>query len=138
MLGIDPTGGIDPYAGTVIWDKCYIYNRYDSLPLLTVVAEGPRATVFLRTMANEDRLLLLCQLTEGERCVSDLEVVTGIAQPTLSQQLSVLRSEGLVSTRRDGKFVYYALQDQRVNSMLLALHGMFCKPQVQPKRSARA
>ena len=51
MLGIDPTGGIDPYAGTVIWDKCYIYNRYNSLPLLTAVAEGPRATVFLRSYA---------------------------------------------------------------------------------------
>lgn len=109
-----------------------------ALDIAAMRKSAARATVFLRTMANEDRLLLLCQLTEGERCVSDLEVVTGIAQPTLSQQLSVLRSEGLVSTRRDGKFVYYALQDQRVNSMLLALHGMFCKPQVQPKRSARA
>jgi len=86
-------------------------------------------------MANEDRLLILCQLTEGARCVSDLEELTGITQPTLSQQLSVLRSEGLVSTRRDGKFVYYALSDARVTCMLTALHGMFCRTSAARKRS---
>ena len=86
-------------------------------------------------MANEDRLLLLCQLTEGERCVSDLEELTGIVQPTLSQQLSVLRSEGLVSTRREGKFVYYALLDSRVSGMLTALHGMFCRTNAARRRS---
>ena len=54
-----------------------------------------RATAMLRVLANEDRLLLLCQLTQGEMCVSDLEAQLNIRQPTLSQQLGVLRSEGL-------------------------------------------
>ena len=85
-----------------------------------------QATAFLRAIANEDRLLLLCQLTEGERCVGELEALTGIGQPTLSQQLSVLRAESLVTTRRAGKFIYYGLGDERVPSMLAALQGLFC------------
>lgn len=90
-------------------------------------ASADQAAEFLRTMANRDRLLLLCQLTEGEKCVGDLETLTGILQPTLSQQLGVLRSEGLVTTRRDGKYVYYAIGDPRVMSMLGSLYGMFCR-----------
>ena len=97
------------------------------LDIAAMRKSAAQTTAFLRAVANEDRLMLLCQLTEGERCVSDLESLTGIAQPTLSQQLSVLRAEGLVSTRREGKFVYYALRDSRVTGMLSALHGMFCK-----------
>ena len=54
----------------------------------------------LKLLANEDRLLLLCQLSQGELCVSDLEEELGIRQPTLSQQLGVLRTEGVVTTRR--------------------------------------
>lgn len=91
------------------------------------------ATGFLRSLANEDRLILLCQLTDGEKCVSDLESLTGIGQPTLSQQLGVLRNEGLVQTRRDGKFVFYALGDARVLVMLESLYGMFCRTRKQAK-----
>ena len=85
-----------------------------------------QATAFLRAIANEDRLLLLCQLTEGERCVGELEALTGIGQPTLSQQLSVLRAESLVTTRRAAKFIYYGLGDEPGPSMLPALQGLFC------------
>lgn len=85
------------------------------------------ATAFLRSMANEDRLMLLCQLTQGEKCVSELEALTGILQPTLSQQLGVLRNEGLVDTRREGKYIYYAITDSRVLSMLGALQDTFCR-----------
>lgn len=90
-------------------------------------ASADKAAEFLRTMANRDRLLLLCQLSEGEKCVGDLEELTGILQPTLSQQLGVLRAEGLVTTRREGKYIYYALGDPRVMSMLGSLYGMFCR-----------
>ena len=61
------------------------------------------ASQLLRVMSNENRLLLLCQLSQGERSVGELEEMLGIRQPTLSQQLGVLRSEELVQTRRDGK-----------------------------------
>lgn len=89
------------------------------------------ATGFLRALANEDRLMLLCQLTQGEKCVSELETQTGITQPTLSQQLGVLRNDGLVKTRRDGKFVFYQLGDERVINMLNALNGLFCRTQAR-------
>lgn len=91
------------------------------------------AAEFLRTMANQDRLMLLCQLTEGEKCVGDLEELTGILQPTLSQQLGVLRAEGLVTTRREGKYIYYALGDPRVMAMLCSLHDLFCRSQKKGK-----
>ncbi len=84
------------------------------------------ATAMLRVLANEDRLLLLCQLTQGEACVSDLEELLGIRQPTLSQQLGVLRAEEMVSTRREGKKIFYQLCDERVVSVLKTLHGLYC------------
>ena len=86
------------------------------------------ATGFLRLLANEDRLLLLCQLMTGERCVGELEQLLDIRQPTLSQQLGVLREQGLVATRRDGKNIYYRLADARVESTLAHLYELFCKP----------
>ncbi len=85
------------------------------------------ASSFLRLLANEDRLLLLCQLTDGERCVSDLEQLLDIRQPTLSQQLGVLREQGLVSTRREGKNIFYRLADAKVESTLAHLYEIFCK-----------
>jgi DNA-binding transcriptional ArsR family regulator len=84
------------------------------------------ATDFLRTLANPDRLMLLCQLSGGERCVSDLESDTGIPQPTLSQQLAVLRREDLVLTRREGKQIYYRIADPKVLTMLGQLQQLFC------------
>ena len=84
------------------------------------------ATDFLRTLANPDRLLLLCQLSGGERCVSDLESDTGIPQPTLSQQLAVLRREDLVMTRREGKQIYYRIADPNLVSLVRLLKDLYC------------
>jgi DNA-binding transcriptional ArsR family regulator len=85
-----------------------------------------RATAMLRVLANEDRLQLLCQLAQGEACVGELEELLGIRQPTLSQQLGVLRTEEIVSTRRDGKKIYYQLSDSRVVALLATLYGLYC------------
>lgn len=63
----------------------------------------------MKVLSNPDRLLLLCQLTQGEKRVGELEELVGISQPTLSQQLGVLREEGLVNTRREGKNIYYEI-----------------------------
>ena len=71
--------------------------------------------------------MLLCQLTEGERTVGELEQLTGIGQPTLSQQLGVLRRDGLVQTRREGKFIWYQLADDRALQLMQAIHRLFCK-----------
>ena len=80
----------------------------------------------LKVLANEDRLLLLCQLSQGEMCVSELEEHLDIYQPTLSQQLGVLRNEGAVETRREGKNVYYRLADPALLSIITLLYGIYC------------
>jgi len=92
------------------------------------------ATALLRTLAHDDRLLLLCQLSQGELCVSDLETQLQIRQPTLSQQLGVLRREGLVETRRDGRNIYYRVSDPRTLCLLKTLYQLFCAPARQGAR----
>ena len=84
------------------------------------------ATALLRALANEDRLLILCQLTQGEMSVGELEAQLDIRQPTLSQQLAVLRTESLVATRRDGKRIYYSVADGAVLAVLACLYDQFC------------
>ena len=90
-----------------------------------------RAVNTLKVLANEDRLLLLCQLSQGDMCVSDLEETLDIRQPTLSQQLGVLRTEGVVNTRRDGKRIFYSVADPAVMQVLDVLYRLYC-----PKESA--
>jgi DNA-binding transcriptional ArsR family regulator len=80
----------------------------------------------LKVLANEDRLLLLCQLSQGEMSVSELEDRLAIRQPTLSQQLAVLRTEGVVNTRRDGKRIFYSVADPKVMLVLELLYNLYC------------
>jgi DNA-binding transcriptional ArsR family regulator len=86
----------------------------------------------LRILSNEDRLLLLCQLTEGEISVGQLEAALDIKQPTLSQQLGVLRAEGVVKTRREGKRIHYAVSDPKVLTILSTVYSLYCQPQPEP------
>ena len=94
-------------------------------PALLRRAAG-KAIKALKALANEDRLLLLCQLSQGEMCVSELEERLNIRQPTLSQQLGVLRQEGLAATRRDGKRIYYSVADPNALQMLQVLYRLYC------------
>lgn len=80
----------------------------------------------LKVLANEDRLLLLCQLSQGEMSVSDLELTLNIHQPTLSQQLGVLRNEGVVQTRREGKSIFYSVADPSMLEILALLYRLYC------------
>ncbi|ATA57081.1 transcriptional regulator [Variovorax boronicumulans] len=94
-------------------------------PQLLRSAAG-QAVAVLKLLAHEARLLLLCQLSQGEMCVSDLESTLGIRQPTLSQQLSVLRTEGVVDTRREGKNIYYRVADPALLEILAVLYRLYC------------
>jgi ArsR family transcriptional regulator len=85
-----------------------------------------KAVGALKVLANEDRLLLLCQLSQGEMCVSDLERALDIRQPTLSQQLGVLRGEGVVHTRREGKSIFYSVADTSMLEILALLYRLYC------------
>ena len=87
------------------------------------------AATLLSRLANPDRLLILCLLVNGEKNVSQIGEESGIVQPTLSQQLTVLRKDGLVQTRRSGKYVYYRLENPDVLAIMQTLYQMFCAPQ---------
>lgn len=88
--------------------------------------QAGQVSTMLKQLANQDRLLILCQLAEQEFNVSQIEQLTGIAQPTLSQQLTILRRAKLVITRREGKQIYYAIQDQRLMRLLQTLYQLYC------------
>ena len=86
-----------------------------------------KAGGLLKVLANADRLLLLCQLSQGESCVSDLEEMTGVKQPTLSQQLTVLREEMMVSTRREGKQIFYSIASGEAMAVMKVLYELYCR-----------
>ena len=85
-----------------------------------------KASRLLKALANPDRLLLLCQLTKGEHGVGEMEALVGVLQPTLSQQLAVLRQEGLVTTRRDGKQIFYSIASPDALAVMQVLYQRFC------------
>lgn len=87
------------------------------------------AAALLSRLSNPDRLLILCLLVNGEKNVSQIGEESGIVQPTLSQQLTVLRKDGLVQTRRNGKYVYYRLENEQVLALMQTLYQVFCAPQ---------
>ena len=80
----------------------------------------------LKVLSNPDRLKILCVLVEGELNVQQIEQHTNIYQPTLSQQLTVLRNNQIVSTRREGKQIFYQLSDIRVLKIMQTLYEIYC------------
>ena len=98
----------------------------EQIDLNVMRSAASQACGLLKVLANPDRLLLLCQLTGGEHCVSELESLIGIQQPTLSQQLGVLREEKLVNTRREGKQIFYSIASNEAMVVMQAIHELFC------------
>lgn len=92
-----------------------------------MTANAARATEFLRSLSNPHRLLILCQLSQGEKSVGELCEILDLRQPTLSQHLARLRAEGLVSTRRDGTAIFYSLEREDVLPVIEVLYSVFCK-----------
>jgi DNA-binding transcriptional ArsR family regulator len=93
----------------------------------SVLENAQEASEFLKALAHEARLVILCLLIEGEKSVSELEKLLSLRQPAISQQLARLRADDLVETRRDGKNIYYALARPEVVEVISALHRAFCK-----------
>ena len=85
------------------------------------------SAAFLKLLANPTRLLVLCNLIEGERCVGDLEKNLDISQSALSQHLSKMRDEGIVKADKQGQHVFYSISDSNVVEILNVLYGLFCK-----------
>ena len=85
----------------------------------------------LKSLANTDRLLILCHLAQQELNVSQIEQITDIKQPTLSQQLMMLRKSDVVTTRRDGKRIYYSIKDANLVEVLNTLYQLYCHPSLK-------
>ena len=90
-------------------------------------AKAEQAARFLKSMANANRLRVMCRLLEGEETAGDLSLVVGISQANLSQHLSWLKQENLVQTRREGTTIFYSLSGNKVMPLMGALYEMFCK-----------
>ncbi|NCF28951.1 MAG: metalloregulator ArsR/SmtB family transcription factor [Gammaproteobacteria bacterium] len=86
------------------------------------------AAALLKALANQDRLLILCHLADGEKNVSELQELLGLRQPTISQQLSRLRYEKLVDCRRSGKTIYYRLSSDEAGKLIALLYELYCAP----------
>ena len=101
-------------------------------------SSAKEACGLLSVLAHEDRLLLLCQIAQGEHSVGELEDLLDIHQPTLSQQLGVLRREGLVETRREGKKIYYRLISREALAIIDSLYAQFCSVKPSARRSLKS
>ena len=102
-------------------------TRSASHDLDRMVDNAKRASEFLKALAHESRLIILCILAQGEKSVSELEQELNLRQPTVSQQLARLRADGLVATRRDGKVIYYSLASDEARTIIGAIYDVFCR-----------
>jgi ArsR family transcriptional regulator len=105
-------------------------------PMADLSASAAEAADFLRTMANENRLAILCALGEGARSVGDLAGLLGVSQPNVSQHLAKLKSLQLVAARRAGTTILYSLASKDAAAIIAILHRRYCADRPQRKRKA--
>lgn len=98
----------------------------DDFDIEQMFDKGQNAANFLKAMAHEGRLMILCHLVNGEKSVTELENLVSSRQAAVSQQLARLRIEGIVSFRREGKAIYYAIEDEKVLKLIKLLYTEFC------------
>lgn len=87
---------------------------------------APQAVRLLKTLANENRLMIMCVLAEGEVSVGQLNRRIDLSQSALSQHLAILRDQGLVRTRRESQTIHYSLAQTEAIGLIEKLHEIFC------------
>ena len=113
-------------------------RRHATIDVANLKGNAARASKLLKALSNEHRLLILCQLVEGEKSVGEMEGLEPLSQSALSQHLARLRRDGLVSTRRDAQMIYYSLADDTVVEIIEVLYNAYCAPGAQRGRSGSA
>lgn len=103
-------------------------NDVNTLSLDQFQANAGEAARLLKALSNERRLMILCQLGDGERAVGELLPLVGLSQSALSQHLAVLREEGLVTTRREGVSILYRIADPAALKVIAVLAEIYCPP----------
>ena len=124
----------------VRWLTIYSYYRiYASMKMNIGIMEAAadRASELLKALANRHRLLIVCQLIDGERSVGDLAEFLGLRDSTVSQHLALLRKDGLVSARRDAQTIYYSIASDPAREILTALYRVYCTPSSRSKTSRK-
>ena len=99
------------------------------MDLETMQSSASRASDMLKLLGHPQRLMVLCQLKMGEKSVSELSEIVGVAQSPLSQHLARMRYEDVVETRREGQTVYYSLKEGEASRLIGALYEIFCVPE---------
>lgn len=115
----------------------FITSETSALPVISsettaeqmdeMVANAELASNFLKALGHEGRLIILCHLATGEKSVTELEDLLSARQSAVSQQLSRLRLEGIVSPRREGKTIYYRLTDPKARKIIETVYNLFCR-----------
>ena len=103
----------------------------DTNDLANLEDSARRASTLMKSMGNPHRLLILCQLVDGEKRVSELEKIVGLSQSALSQHLARLRRDNLVSTRRQAQTIFYSLAGQEARAVIETLYGLYCAAETQ-------
>ncbi len=103
-------------------------RKSDMIDIDALQVRANEATSLLSAMCNEKRLMILCQLIERERTVNELAELVGAAQPTVSQHLGLLRREGLITARHDGRTRFYTLAGNEAREILGTLQSLYCDP----------
>jgi DNA-binding transcriptional ArsR family regulator len=106
------------------------------MDLSDIKANAAKASDLLKSMSNQARLMILCNLVEGERSVSELEQLLDLSQSAISQHLAILRRERIVATRREGQNIYYSLVSDEAMAILSTLYGLYCGDKASMKKSA--
>jgi DNA-binding transcriptional ArsR family regulator len=96
------------------------------IDLALIQDNARRASTLLKAMSNQHRLMILCQLVPGEKCVGELEQIVGLSQSALSQHLARLRRDNLVSTRREAQTIHYSLAGEEASAVIETLYGLYC------------
>jgi DNA-binding transcriptional ArsR family regulator len=103
-------------------------TRFD--PALFAENAG-RAADLLRVLGNEKRLMVLCQLADGELSVGEIQQRIDLSQSALSQHLAVLREQGIVATRRQAQTIFYRIEDHAALRVIQTLAELFCPPEMR-------
>lgn len=99
---------------------------FETMQVVELESRSEEAATFLKMLASPPRLMILCHLADGEKSVGEIADLTGLRMSTVSQHMALLRGQDLVSTRRDGTTIYYALSSDAARSVMNVLYQAFC------------
>ena len=106
------------------------------IDIAVMESAADRASDLLKALSNRHRLLIICQLIDGERSVGDLAQFLGLRDSTVSQHLALLRKDRLVAARRDGQTIYYSIASDPARELLKTLYQVYCAPS-KPAKAKR-